>query len=176
MQQNQELDVKKGSGCGFGLYSRFLIWGKTCSFRFYLSEVIVWVIVNQRGQPDQVGQWSVNMLQLILCARVSVCVWACRFSVWAVLFVLARLLTLSLSVLTVGFGLAGAEQQGLDLSEGNFNILFIRYNQSHLKTPLLPSIYTVLYAHSAHSTYPILCMQSLHSIHSSYSICISHIL
>ncbi|XP_036414484.1 translocating chain-associated membrane protein 1 [Colossoma macropomum] len=48
------------------------------------------------------------------------------FSVWAVLFVLARLLTLSLSVLTVGFGLAGAEQQGLSLSEGNFNVLFIR--------------------------------------------------
>ncbi|XP_049341405.1 translocating chain-associated membrane protein 1 [Astyanax mexicanus] len=48
------------------------------------------------------------------------------FSVWAVLFVLARLLTLSLSVLTVGFGLAGAEQQGLNLSEGNFNVLFVR--------------------------------------------------
>uniref|UniRef100_A0A8B9HRG9 Translocation associated membrane protein 1 n=1 Tax=Astyanax mexicanus TaxID=7994 RepID=A0A8B9HRG9_ASTMX len=46
--------------------------------------------------------------------------------VWAVLFVLARLLTLSLSVLTVGFGLAGAEQQGLNLSEGNFNVLFVR--------------------------------------------------
>ncbi|XP_072513246.1 translocating chain-associated membrane protein 1 [Salminus brasiliensis] len=48
------------------------------------------------------------------------------FSVWAVLFVLARLLTLSLSVLTVGFGLAGAEQQGLNLNEGNFNVLFVR--------------------------------------------------
>ncbi|XP_066532535.1 translocating chain-associated membrane protein 1 [Hoplias malabaricus] len=48
------------------------------------------------------------------------------FSIWAVLFVLARLLTLSLSVLTVGFGLAGAEHQGLSVSEGNFNILFIR--------------------------------------------------
>uniref|UniRef100_A0AAY5EGG3 TLC domain-containing protein n=1 Tax=Electrophorus electricus TaxID=8005 RepID=A0AAY5EGG3_ELEEL len=48
------------------------------------------------------------------------------FTVWAVLFVLARLLTLSLSVLTVGFGLAGGEHQGLSLSEGNFNVLFIR--------------------------------------------------
>ncbi|XP_069047661.1 translocating chain-associated membrane protein 1 isoform X2 [Lepisosteus oculatus] len=48
------------------------------------------------------------------------------FTVWAVLFVLGRLLTLSLSVLAVGFGLAGAEQQGLDIAEGNFNVLFVR--------------------------------------------------
>lgn len=50
----------------------------------------------------------------------------CRFTVWAVLYVLGRLLTLSLSVLTVGFGLAGAPQQGLDLASGNFNVLFVR--------------------------------------------------
>lgn len=49
-----------------------------------------------------------------------------RFTVWAVLFVLGRLLTLSLSVLTVGFGLAGAEKQGLNLAEGSFNVLFVR--------------------------------------------------
>lgn len=49
-----------------------------------------------------------------------------RFTVWAVLFVLGRLLTLSLSVLTVGFGLATAEKQGFDLAAGNFNILFVR--------------------------------------------------
>ncbi|KAL4635184.1 translocating chain-associated membrane protein 1 [Arapaima gigas] len=48
------------------------------------------------------------------------------FTIWAVLYVLGRLLTLSLSVLTVGFGLAGAEQQGLDLAAGNFNVLFVR--------------------------------------------------
>ncbi|KAI5617133.1 translocating chain-associated membrane protein 1 [Silurus asotus] len=48
------------------------------------------------------------------------------FSLWAVMFVLARLLTLSLSVLTVGFGLAGTERQGLDLAEGNYNVLFVR--------------------------------------------------
>lgn len=48
------------------------------------------------------------------------------FTLWAVLFVLARLLTLSLSVLTVGFGLATSAQQGFDLSAGNFNVLFIR--------------------------------------------------
>uniref|UniRef100_A0A8C6LP88 Translocation associated membrane protein 1 n=1 Tax=Nothobranchius furzeri TaxID=105023 RepID=A0A8C6LP88_NOTFU len=48
------------------------------------------------------------------------------FTVWAVLFVLARLLTLSLSVLTVGFGLSTAENQGFDLAAGNFNIFFVR--------------------------------------------------
>ncbi|KAK7825050.1 hypothetical protein U0070_014807 [Myodes glareolus] len=48
------------------------------------------------------------------------------FSVWAVLFVLGRLLTLILSVLTVGFGLARAENQKLDFSTGNFNVLAVR--------------------------------------------------
>ncbi|XP_075682257.1 translocating chain-associated membrane protein 1 [Rhinoderma darwinii] len=48
------------------------------------------------------------------------------FTVWAILFVLGRLLTLILSVLTVGFGLARAENQVLDISSGNFNILAIR--------------------------------------------------
>ncbi|MGH0123943.1 UNVERIFIED_CONTAM: hypothetical protein FKN15_015537 [Acipenser sinensis] len=47
------------------------------------------------------------------------------FTVWAILFVLGRLLTLSLSVLTVGFGLGGSEQ-GLDFASGNFNVLIVR--------------------------------------------------
>uniref|UniRef100_F6QVL8 Translocating chain-associated membrane protein n=1 Tax=Callithrix jacchus TaxID=9483 RepID=F6QVL8_CALJA len=51
---------------------------------------------------------------------------SCRFSLWAVLFVLGRLLTLILSVLTVGFGLARAENQKLDFSTGNFNVLAVR--------------------------------------------------
>ncbi|KQK83600.1 translocating chain-associated membrane protein 1-like protein [Amazona aestiva] len=48
------------------------------------------------------------------------------FSLWAVLFVLGRLLTLILSVLTFGFGLARAEDQQLNFSTGNFNILAVR--------------------------------------------------
>ncbi|XP_043923089.1 translocating chain-associated membrane protein 1 [Protopterus annectens] len=48
------------------------------------------------------------------------------FTVWALLFILGRLLTLTLSVLTVGFGLAGAENQVLDVNSGNFNVLFVR--------------------------------------------------
>jgi translocating chain-associated membrane protein 1 len=42
---------------------------------------------------------------------------------------LGRLLTLILSVLTVGFGLARAENQKLDFSTGNFNVLAVRYSQ-----------------------------------------------
>ncbi|XP_041824237.1 translocating chain-associated membrane protein 1 [Melanotaenia boesemani] len=48
------------------------------------------------------------------------------FTIWAVLFVLGRLLTLSLSVLTVGFGLSTTENQGFDLAAGNFNVPFVR--------------------------------------------------
>ncbi|XP_069477284.1 translocating chain-associated membrane protein 1 [Ambystoma mexicanum] len=48
------------------------------------------------------------------------------FSLWAVLFVLGRLLTLILSVLTVGFGLARADNQVFDISLGNFNVLPVR--------------------------------------------------
>lgn len=48
------------------------------------------------------------------------------FTLWALLFVIARLLTLTLSVLTFGFGLPRAENQGFSLAEGNFNVLTIR--------------------------------------------------
>lgn len=49
-----------------------------------------------------------------------------RFTLWALLFVMARLLTLTLSVLTFGFGLARSENQGFSISEGNFNVLTVR--------------------------------------------------
>lgn len=49
-----------------------------------------------------------------------------RFTLWALLFVMARLLTLTLSVLTFGFGLARAENAGFSIAEGNFNVLTIR--------------------------------------------------
>lgn len=50
----------------------------------------------------------------------------CSFTLWALLFVIARLLTLTLSVLTFGFGLPRTENQGFSLAEGNFNVLTIR--------------------------------------------------
>ncbi|KAF0035802.1 hypothetical protein F2P81_011114 [Scophthalmus maximus] len=48
------------------------------------------------------------------------------FTLWALLFVIARLLTLTLSVLTFGFGLPRTENQGFSLAQGNFNVLTIR--------------------------------------------------
>ncbi len=65
-----------------------------------------------------------DVLGLECCVMVILLSYS--FTVWAVLFVLGRLLTLSLSVLTVGFGLATAENQGFDLAAGNFNVLFVR--------------------------------------------------
>uniref|UniRef100_A0A3P9L858 Translocating chain-associated membrane protein n=1 Tax=Oryzias latipes TaxID=8090 RepID=A0A3P9L858_ORYLA len=48
------------------------------------------------------------------------------FTLWALLFVIARLLTLTLSVLTFGFGLPRTENLGFSLADGNFNVLTVR--------------------------------------------------
>lgn len=48
------------------------------------------------------------------------------FDLWAVSFVFTRMATLTLMFLAVGFGLARAENQGLDLEMGNFNTVLIR--------------------------------------------------
>uniref|UniRef100_A0AAY5EV10 TLC domain-containing protein n=1 Tax=Electrophorus electricus TaxID=8005 RepID=A0AAY5EV10_ELEEL len=49
-----------------------------------------------------------------------------QFTLWALLFVFTRLLTLTLSVLTFGFGLSRTDKQGFSLAEGNFNVLTVR--------------------------------------------------
>ncbi|XP_043351641.1 translocating chain-associated membrane protein 1-like 1 isoform X2 [Dermochelys coriacea] len=49
-----------------------------------------------------------------------------KFTFWALLFVMARLLTLTLSVLTFGFGLARVENPGFSIADGNFNVLTVR--------------------------------------------------
>ncbi|XP_052396857.1 translocating chain-associated membrane protein 1-like 1 [Carassius gibelio] len=48
------------------------------------------------------------------------------FTLWALLFVITRLLTLTVSVLTFGFGLSRTDNQGFSLAEGNFNVLTVR--------------------------------------------------
>ncbi|XP_061231631.1 translocating chain-associated membrane protein 1-like 1 isoform X2 [Neopsephotus bourkii] len=48
------------------------------------------------------------------------------FIIWALLFIMVRLLTLTLSVLTFGFGLARAENPGFSIADGNFNTLPVR--------------------------------------------------
>ena len=55
---------------------------------------------------------------------------SCRFNVWAVVFVVTRLFTLTLYILVIGFGLPRVENQALNPERGNFfsflfnNILF----------------------------------------------------
>uniref|UniRef100_A0A670HUK8 Translocation associated membrane protein 2 n=1 Tax=Podarcis muralis TaxID=64176 RepID=A0A670HUK8_PODMU len=48
------------------------------------------------------------------------------FNAWAVVFVVSRLFTLTLSVLVIGFGLARVENQAFDPEKGNFNTLLFR--------------------------------------------------
>ncbi|KAG8545693.1 hypothetical protein GDO81_020487 [Engystomops pustulosus] len=48
------------------------------------------------------------------------------FNAWAVVFVVTRLFTLTLSVLTIGFGLARAEIHTFNPDKGNFNTLLFR--------------------------------------------------
>ncbi|CAL8392181.1 unnamed protein product [Arctogadus glacialis] len=48
------------------------------------------------------------------------------FDLWAAGFVFTRMVTLTLSFLVVGFGLARTENQGFDLEMGNFNTVLIR--------------------------------------------------
>ncbi|XP_072371623.1 translocating chain-associated membrane protein 2-like [Scyliorhinus torazame] len=48
------------------------------------------------------------------------------FSAWAVIFVVTRLMTLTLAVLVVGFGLSRVEHQIFDIERGIFNTLPIR--------------------------------------------------
>ncbi|NXV23799.1 TR1L1 protein, partial [Cepphus grylle] len=48
------------------------------------------------------------------------------FTIWALLFIMVRLLTLTLSVLTFGFGLARIENPHFPITDGNFNVLPVR--------------------------------------------------
>uniref|UniRef100_A0A8C6LWY0 Translocation associated membrane protein 2 n=1 Tax=Nothobranchius furzeri TaxID=105023 RepID=A0A8C6LWY0_NOTFU len=62
------------------------------------------------------------------------------FDLWAVSFVFTRMATLTLMFLAVGFGLARAENQGLDLEMGNFNTVLIRSNSLPLGFPTRPRL------------------------------------
>jgi translocating chain-associated membrane protein 1 len=48
------------------------------------------------------------------------------FLLWAVLFILARLATISLTLLILGFGLTKLEVSSINLSTGNYNTQFMR--------------------------------------------------
>lgn len=69
------------------------------------------------------------------------------FTLWALLFVIARLLTLTLSVLTFGFGLPRTENQGFSLAEGNFNVLTIRQVQMAINKKQPITSHTIYFTH-----------------------------
>uniref|UniRef100_A0A4W2D3K9 Translocating chain-associated membrane protein 1 n=1 Tax=Bos indicus x Bos taurus TaxID=30522 RepID=A0A4W2D3K9_BOBOX len=95
---------------------------------FYISQLAYWFhafpeLYFQKTKKEDIPRQLVYIgLYLFHIAGA----YLLKFSLWAVLFVLGRLLTLILSVLTVGFGLARAENQKLDFSTGNFNVLAVR--------------------------------------------------
>lgn len=77
-----------------------------------------------------VGGWVVFLSLKPPEALSSLFLFPHSFTLWALLFVIARLLTLTLSVLTFSFGLPRTENQGFSLAEGNFNVLTVRQVQA----------------------------------------------
>lgn len=77
-------------------------------------------------RPFLLGGWVVFLSPKPPEALSSLFLFPHSFTLWALLFVIARLLTLTLSVLTFSFGLPRTENQGFSLAEGNFNVLTVR--------------------------------------------------
>lgn len=61
---------------------------------------------------------------------------------WAVSFVFTRMVTLTLMFLAVGFGLARAENQGLDMETGNFNTVLIRSGRARSRFSIACLVYS----------------------------------
>lgn len=62
---------------------------------------------------------------------------------WAVSFVFTRMVTLTLMFLAVGFGLARAENQGLDVETGNFNTVLIRSDRVRNRFLIVRLVYSL---------------------------------
>jgi len=59
------------------------------------------------------------------CSCPHLCLPFIRFNVWAVVFVVTKLFTLTLYILVIGFGLPRVENQALEPEKGNlFSFLF----------------------------------------------------
>lgn len=81
-----------------------------------------------------------NTLILLFCFR---------FIIWALLFIMVRLLTLTLSVLTFGFGLARAENPGFSIADGNFNILPVRYTKASRHSCMYNGAFQRIFSYSS---------------------------
>ncbi|XP_042159909.1 translocating chain-associated membrane protein 1-like 1 isoform X6 [Oncorhynchus tshawytscha] len=102
-----------------------------CSFQvkfFYICQIAYWLHALPELYFQKVRKEDIPRQLYYICLYVFHITGAyiLNFTLWALLFVIARLLTLTLSVLTFGFGLPRAENQGFSLAKGNFNVLTIR--------------------------------------------------
>uniref|UniRef100_A0A8C2JU15 Translocation associated membrane protein 2 n=1 Tax=Cyprinus carpio TaxID=7962 RepID=A0A8C2JU15_CYPCA len=115
---------------------------------FYLTQLAYWFHalpelyfqkVRKEEIPRQLQYISLYLLHILADSRlyafpprftiltsVFLFVYFLGFEMWSIGFVLTRMITLTLMFLAVGFGLARAENQTLDLEAGNFNTLPIR--------------------------------------------------
>ncbi|CAB1329383.1 unnamed protein product [Coregonus sp. 'balchen'] len=89
---------------------------------FYICQMAYWL----HALPELYFQKDIPRQLYYICLYVFLITGAyvLNFTLWPLLFIIARLLTLS--VLTFGFGLPRAENQGFSLAEGNFNVLTVR--------------------------------------------------
>ncbi|CAG5927962.1 unnamed protein product [Menidia menidia] len=111
----------------------------SCVYASAFGSLVEYLCVGQGGKEDDSSSLSRVGLVLLFLQYVSELGFHIArllyftdethqkmFDLWAASFVFTRMATLTLMFLSVGFGLARAENQGLDLDMGNFNTVLIR--------------------------------------------------
>ncbi|XP_072552844.1 translocating chain-associated membrane protein 1-like 1 isoform X2 [Salminus brasiliensis] len=95
---------------------------------FYICQIAYWFHALPELYFQKVRKEDIPRQLYYICLYVFhiTGAYVLKFTLWALLFVIARLLTLTLSVLTFGFGLSRTDNQGFSLAEGNFNVLTVR--------------------------------------------------
>ncbi|CAB1342658.1 unnamed protein product [Coregonus sp. 'balchen'] len=102
---------------------------------FFLTQLAYWLhalpeLYFQKVRKEEIPR----QLQYICLYLLHIsAAYLLKFDLWAVNFVFTRMVTLTLVFLAVGFGLARAENQGLDWNMGNFNTVLIRHAQAARK-------------------------------------------
>lgn len=83
------------------------------------------LVLPSRGRADGVTCWEGGRGARRLLLPTPLLASPSRFNVWAVVFVVTRLFTLTLYILVIGFGLPRVENQALEPEKGNlFSFLF----------------------------------------------------
>ncbi|XP_064377555.1 translocating chain-associated membrane protein 1-like 1 isoform X2 [Dromaius novaehollandiae] len=95
---------------------------------FYICQIAYWLHALPELYFQKTRKEDVPRQLCYICLYIAHIsgAYILKFTIWALLFVMARLLTLTLSVLTFGFGLARIENPGFSIADGNFNVLTVR--------------------------------------------------